>query len=428
MIIKGTQRGSPAQLAKHLLKIEDNEHIEIHEIKGFSTENLFKAFQEVEVLSSGTQCKQFLFSVSLNPPQNETAPIEYFEDAIKQIEKKMSLVDQPRAVVFHEKEGRRHAHCVWSRIDVEEMKAVNLPHYKQKLNDISKQLFLKYDWELPKGYINKQYSDPHNFTLQEWQQAKRAREDVKVLRALFKQAWDRSDNKQAFANAIQEYGFTLARGDKRGFVAVDYKGEVYSLSRWTSIKTRTLKARLGNYDELPSVQEAKTDISKNMTTVLKSHIQDIRKDRNKKYQPLKNATRTMLNQHRKERASLKVIHGERKRPEHTQRMEQLPRGLKGFLSFILGGYRKIQTQNKHDATRCNERDRNEKQDMLTKQLQERQRLQDKIQHVRQEHNDTMMQMRKDIGHYMEMKKDNKQEEASFSLQTHGQTNDGPTQQ
>jgi hypothetical protein len=63
------------------------------------------------------------------------------------------LTDQPRVIVFHEKEGRRHAHCVWSRIDADNMKAINLPHY----NDISKQLYLQHSWTLPQGFIDQQY-------------------------------------------------------------------------------------------------------------------------------------------------------------------------------------------------------------------------------------------------------------------------------
>ena len=55
-------------------------------------------------------------SLSLNPPETESVPIEIFEQAIDAIEKKLGFEGQPRAIVFHEKEGRRHAHCVWSRI------------------------------------------------------------------------------------------------------------------------------------------------------------------------------------------------------------------------------------------------------------------------------------------------------------------------
>jgi hypothetical protein len=151
MILKASQRGGSGQMAKHLLKTEENEHIEVHEINGFLSDNLHGALQEIYALSRETRCKQFMFSVSLNPPQTENVPVAYFENALAKIEKETGLRGQPRVVVFHEKEGRRHAHCVWSRIKREEMKAVNLSFYKYKLRDISKELYFQYGWEMPRG-------------------------------------------------------------------------------------------------------------------------------------------------------------------------------------------------------------------------------------------------------------------------------------
>ncbi len=125
-----------------------------------------------------------MFSVSLNPPPDVIAPPEYFKNAIAKIEEHNGLTDQPRMIVFHEKEDRRHAHCVWSRIDADNMKAINLPHYKLKLNDISKQLYLQHGWTLPHGFIDQQYRNPLNFTREEWQQAKRTQEDAQMLKQM----------------------------------------------------------------------------------------------------------------------------------------------------------------------------------------------------------------------------------------------------
>src|SRR5690606_33512002 len=97
--------------------------------------------------------------------------------AIDAIEHKLGLSGQPRAIVFHEKDGRRHAHAVWSRIDAEQMKAINLPHYKLKLRDVSKQLFLEHGWQLPRGFVSGRERDPASFTHAEWEQAKRAGHD-----------------------------------------------------------------------------------------------------------------------------------------------------------------------------------------------------------------------------------------------------------
>ncbi|MEW8419251.1 MAG: relaxase/mobilization nuclease domain-containing protein [Candidatus Thiodiazotropha endolucinida] len=141
MILKGNQRGGAKQLALHLLNTQTNDHVEIHEIRGFVSDSLQSALHEAYAISRGTKCQKFLFSVSLSPPETEDVPVEEFEKAANDIEKKLGLNNQSRAIVFHEKEGRRHAHCVWSRIDTEKMRAIELPYYKNRLRDVSKQLW-----------------------------------------------------------------------------------------------------------------------------------------------------------------------------------------------------------------------------------------------------------------------------------------------
>ena len=125
MILVGNQRGGAKDLALHLLK-QENEHVELHELRGFASENLVSALNESYAISRGTRCQQFLFSLSLNPPPQENVATQDFEQAIDKVEERLGLSGQPRAVVFHEKEGRRHAHAVWSRIDADAMKAIPL--------------------------------------------------------------------------------------------------------------------------------------------------------------------------------------------------------------------------------------------------------------------------------------------------------------
>ena len=123
MILKGSQRGGAKQLGLHLLKTEENEHVEVHDVRGFLSEDIVGALREAEAVAKGTKCRQYLFSVSLSPPEQENVRIETFETALKTIEEKHDLAGQPRVIVFHEKEGRRHCHAVWSRIDAETMTA-----------------------------------------------------------------------------------------------------------------------------------------------------------------------------------------------------------------------------------------------------------------------------------------------------------------
>lgn len=151
MILKASQRGGALALARHLHRTDKNDYVEVYDLRGFASETLAGALNEVAAISKGTRCLQYLFSVNLNPPETETVPVKVFEDAVKQIEEQLALQGQPRAIVFHEKEGRCHAHAVWSRIDAPEMKAINLSHFKRKLQAISKQLYLEHGWALREG-------------------------------------------------------------------------------------------------------------------------------------------------------------------------------------------------------------------------------------------------------------------------------------
>lgn len=50
MILEGNQRGGAKQMARHLLNVEDNEHMEVHEVRGFMSQHLHSALQEIHAL------------------------------------------------------------------------------------------------------------------------------------------------------------------------------------------------------------------------------------------------------------------------------------------------------------------------------------------------------------------------------------------
>lgn len=143
MILVGNQRGGAKNLALHLLK-DENDHVDLHELRGFVARDLRGAFNEAYAVSRGTRCKQYLFSCSLNPPATANVKTEDFEKAINRIEAELGLVGQPRAIVFHEKAGRRHAHCVWSRIRADDMKAVQLSYTRRKLMRVARELYIEH--------------------------------------------------------------------------------------------------------------------------------------------------------------------------------------------------------------------------------------------------------------------------------------------
>ena len=156
MILEGNERGFGAELARHLLNPQDNDHVTVHAVEGFMAQDLAGAFGEAEAIAAGTKCKRYLFSLSLNPPPNATVSAKTFEATIQEVEARLGLSGQPRAIVFHEKNGRRHAHAVWSRVDAAKMTAVNLSHNKRKLTGLSREIYLAQDWDMPEGFKDRQ--------------------------------------------------------------------------------------------------------------------------------------------------------------------------------------------------------------------------------------------------------------------------------
>jgi hypothetical protein len=111
---------------------------------------------------------------------------------------------------------------------------------------------------MPRGLMNAEQRDPLNFTLAEWQEAKRRKADPKAFRAMFAECWESSDSRKAFGQALVA----------RGFVAVDLKGEVYSLSRWLGQDSKALRAKLGSPADLPDAQKAQRDLASTLSPKL----------------------------------------------------------------------------------------------------------------------------------------------------------------
>lgn len=404
MILKAKERGNAPQLAKYLLSMRDNEHVELHELRGFVSDDLEEAFQEAEALAKGTKCQKHLFSISLNPPQDQQVDRHVFEAAIDRIERKLELTDHQRAIIFHEKEGRRHAHAVWSRIDSEEMRAKNMSFYKQKLMDVSRDLYLENGWEMPKGMLDRSLRNPLNYSREEYQQAKRAKQDPKLIKAAIQQCWKNSDSAEALKASLEEKGFFLARGDRRSAVAIDVKGEVYSLSKWSGVKVKDVRARLGKEADLPSVDQTKAQIASRMTDKLKTYIDEVDAGYRRVSPAIEMKRQEMIAAHQKQREENNKRIQMREQREMAERAARLPKGFSGIWSRLTGKLSQVKKENEFAALRAWQRDRAEKDTLVQRQLDERQRLQTAINKMREDRAKEVAEIRREIAAYIAMKR------------------------
>lgn len=395
MILEASKRSGGMALGRHLLNEQDNDHVTVHDVRGFVADNVMDAMKEAQAISMGTRCKQYLFSLSLNPPGHENVRVEVFETAIAKIEERLGLSAQARMIVFHEKEGRRHAHCVWSRINADTMTAIDMPFFKTKLREVSKELYLENGWRMPRGFLDSKLRDPRNFTLEEWQQSKRAGLNAKDLKQAVQECWAVSDTVQAFDRALEEKGLFLARGDRRGHVVITHEGEVFALSRMIGKRGKDVTAKLGDPDGLRSVEETKAHIAATLTPRLQGHIKEAKRIAANQMKPLLEKRQSMTEAHKIERHKLDQRQALRTNAETKARAERIRHGWKGLWDRITGDHAAIKAQNEMEAFFCLKRDREQKQALIEAQLRERQDLQTKIMAARERHAIQVLALYKD---------------------------------
>jgi len=413
MILKGSQRGGEMAMGRHLLNPE-NEHVEVHEISGFIASDVLGAMKEIQAVAAGTRCKQPLFSVSLNPPETESVPVAAFEDAIDRIEKANGLEGQPRVVVFHEKQGRRHAHVLWSRIDASTMTAKPLPFFKTRLREVSKQLYLDHGWRMPAGLMDSKARDPKNFDLAEWQQAKRSGRDPREIKCTIQGCWAASDDRASFARALEERGLYLAKGDRRGHVAVTYEGEVHAIARVVGKRSKEVTARLGNADDLRSVGDTRLHIARVVTPKLRSLMESADKARSRDMAALNDKRQVMRDKHHLDRQTLDQAQREQGQREARERSARLRSGVKGLWDRLTGEHRRIRDQNEREALEAIKRDRKQRDGLIATQLRDRQELQQQIRYVRHRHAARVLELHRDLAKHANAEREAFHPSATFN--------------
>ena len=403
MILKGSQRSGGQNLAAHLMNVTDNEHVLLHELRGFASDDLRGAFKEIEAISHGTSCRQYLFSLSLNPPK-PNVPIEVFEQAIEKIEERLGLTGQSRAIVIHEKDNRRHAHCVWSRIDAQTMTARQMSHFKVKLTGVSRDLYLEHGWMLPKGLANKAERNPTNFTLAEWQQAKRQEIDPRWLKQTVQDCWAKSDNAKSFTSALEDHGLFVAKGDRRSLVLIDHKAEVWSLPRLLGMKTKPVRERMGDPDSLPSVAATQKLIGQRMAPAIRRHVDEARKSFQQRAAQLGDYKAEMTRLHRAARLRLAERQKSERETEFRTRAAQLPKGWRALWQRITGRYQETRAEHERAAELTKLRQAGERQSLAEQQHTQRAALQAEFKKLRSNQADQLLGLRRDIGRFLKLQR------------------------
>jgi len=388
MLIKMSQRSGAHNLAKHLLNTEDNEHVTVHELRGFMAqdEDLTSALNEIHVLAkANSKIKTPLVSMSFNPPIGAVVTMKDFHNAINRAEEILNLTNQPRAIVEHSKHGRNHVHVVYSRVD-EHLKAIKLPFYKKKMRDLSIELFNEHGWELPKGYINKNERSQTNLDLTEWQIGKRQQQDPKAFKQHVQALWQQTNDAASFKKLLAKNNLVLAKGDKKNVaVLVDIHGDIRSLSRTLSVKAKEVKDKLGEFDNFPSINEAKQSFSQQHKDEYKRRHTVLIQRHKAQLMPFTQQVYALTDKHKVERQTLENTHQKRQQLEREQRLSLYAKGLKGIWNWVSLKTYNLKKKHEKDYQASLERDEQEREILLQRQQRQRETLQQPIDTLKTQH-------------------------------------------
>lgn len=395
MIPFASQRGLGQDLATHLLNAQENEQIELAQVRGSIAMDLHGAFAEWELQAETlTNCRNYLYSLSVNPdPAQDRLSRDQYLDYIDRIEQALGLEGQPRALVFHIKHEREHAHIVWSRIDAMEGKAVHLAFDHEKLMRVTRQFARDHGLELPDGYFKDQ-DDPEKsgqLSLYEKHQQETTGLTKEQRMELVTELWKNSDSAKAFVQALGSHGYMLATGN-RPYVLVDMYGDVNALPKLINdkqVRTKDVRAFLErDYppESLPSIEEASrlaADHRKSMEAFEKARSDEEKADEVKQreaarrkdvLEKLRATKRRQLDEKRKleavqkkERMELKRQHLAKANRVRELRAKARVGGLAAFLGRVTGMDKMI-----HQVRRINDKRRFAKYKAAREKLAERQ--------------------------------------------------------
>ena len=263
MVIKGGARAEADKLAAHLLRVDTNERVDVRELLGVCAPDLTAALLEMEAVAAAARSRRPFYHASINTAPNELMNDAQKVRAIDRLEQELGLTGQPRVVVEHVKEGREHLHVAWSRIDGETLRAIPDSHNFRRHEIVARELEHEFAHARVQGAHHERdgVERPARRPSQaEMMQAERSGIAPEQAREQLRELWRSTDTGQAFAAALEDAGWILARGDKRGFVALDPAGEARAVNKdITGLPAAKVRERLADLDaeRLPSVDQAR---------------------------------------------------------------------------------------------------------------------------------------------------------------------------
>lgn len=170
----------------------------------------------------------------------------------------LGLKDHEAVLVAHQEKEHKHVHIICNLINPQDGR-IKVPSYDRLTLSAWAEAKEKEDGKIycEERVLNNQKRREKGLDAHEHAIVKYREKKLEVARQI-QVLYELSDSGKSFQSALEEQGFTLAKGDRRGFTLVDGEGKVYSLARQLEgQRAKDIKSRLADID-LSTLPDAKT--------------------------------------------------------------------------------------------------------------------------------------------------------------------------
>jgi hypothetical protein len=251
--------------ARHL-ESEDNDKVRLVKSEGLRADSIYDMLQEMVNLAAGTKCENPFYQMNFNPAPHEELTEEQWDRVREIAEKKHGLEGQPYFMVMHTKYGREHPHFIYSRIDLEKMKAISDSNDAKKNHAIARAIEQEFGLQKVVGPYDRAAEAPRpKRAPKKWESYRAGQSGLRIedIEAEVSELYQQSESGRAFREALDRRGYILAVGDRvvagqAALMIIDTACDDHSLSRRLSIKTKELNAFMRDVDRagLPDIRQA----------------------------------------------------------------------------------------------------------------------------------------------------------------------------
>jgi hypothetical protein len=162
------------------------------------------------------------------------------------------------------------------------------------------------------------------------------------------------------------------------------------------VKSKLITARFGDLHALPSVDAVQEQLRGLTRAKVTGFLANVADDFARAANALESRRVEMTEIHRSARTKLVAVQDVRWIGEARQRAERFRNGIRGLWDRITGQHTKLHHQNESETAACAKRDAAERQALVDRQREERQRLQQDIDMERRAHVREMARLRRHL--------------------------------